>query len=95
MSIFFSRHRQQQAFAYEVSPELRRKVASKHRQVLPMGPIVNPIDETRMENGGNKNIQIADFDGGEYEKAQPAQPAYLNPPVLYRYTNLGIICITS
>jgi hypothetical protein len=45
-----------------------------------MGSIVNPIDETRMENGGNKNIQIADFDGGEYEKAQP--------PLIYRYKSI-------
>jgi hypothetical protein len=79
MSFYFSRHRQP-AFAYGVSHELRRKVASKHRQVLPMGSIVNPIDETRMENGGNKNIQIADFDGGEYEKAQP--------PLIYRYKSI-------
>ena len=70
-------------YAFEVNDETRRKVASKHRQVLPMphnndpsGPeIRNAYLNERLNM--NNNLQVATFDGGDYQRGPEA---YLNPP---------------
>jgi len=71
-------------YAFEVNDETRRKVASKHRQVLPVphnndpsgpAPIRNAFLNERLNM--NNNLQVANFDGGDYQRGPEA---YLNPP---------------
>merc|ERR1712156_203386 len=71
-------------YAFQVSDETRRKVASKHRQVNPLprndpsgpsAPIVKSYLNERFEVGGN--LQPLPFDGADYQRGPEA---YLNPP---------------